>query len=162
MVNGIQITKFKSQITNQLHFPHRPAHAVEQNRNRHGHAERNFCGLRIVERYLGPRHPQLNNAASKCAMFRSVCFSRPFQMTTASAMTPATRIVPISTESNCRQPRQAPKAPASFQSPAPRLRTITKGSSSPRPNAVPSNAAFSPGQRYRIVLTATPAPLPTP
>jgi hypothetical protein len=45
-------------------------------------------------------------------MFRSVLFSRPFQITTASAMTPATKIVPMSTESNCRGPRQAPNAPA--------------------------------------------------
>ena len=85
---------------------------------------------------------RLNNAASKCAMFRSVRFSRPFQMTTASAITPATRIVPMSTESSCRGPRHAPKAPASFQSPAPRLRSEHEGQQQPQAQRRPQQRGF--------------------
>src|ERR1700686_1991646 len=103
---------------------------------------------------------KLNNAAIRCAMFTSVFFSRPLKMTTVNAIAPATRIVTISTDNNSRGPRLLPSAPASFQSPAPRLRTSTQGKSNPNPNAAPNSALNNPGQRYRIVLTTTPAAKP--
>ena len=101
------------------------------------------CGLSSDTSNAGIR--RLKKAASTCAMLRSVCCNRPVQITTAKAMIPASRIVPASTAISCRGPRHAPSAPASFQSPAPRLRRSTNGSSSPSPSSAPSSADFSPG-----------------
>lgn len=43
-------------------------------------------------------------------------------------------------------PVKAPSSAASFQSPAPRLRRRTKGSSNPRPTKAPSREILNPSQ----------------
>ena len=55
---------------------------------------------------------RLNSAASKCAMFKSVSFSRPFQTTTASAITPATREQLPRAETGSQGTRELPVARA--------------------------------------------------
>src|ERR1035438_10641952 len=57
-------------------------------------------------------------------------------------------------------PTNAPKAPASFQSPAPRLRTKTKGSSRSNPNPAPSRDVFKPPNPLAIELAAIPTSSP--
>src|ERR1700691_4032726 len=71
-------------------------------------------------------------------------------------MMPATKTDPISKFSSTSQPTNAPKAPASFQSPAPRLRNKTKGSSTNNPNPPPSREVFNPCNPPVAALTATP------
>ena len=71
-------------------------------------------------------------------------------------MTPATRIDASKRSTSKPGPVKAPNAPASFQSPAPRLRNITKGNSSASPSAAPSSEAFNPDQPLRTVFAMTP------
>jgi hypothetical protein len=53
-------------------------------------------------------------------------------------------------------PTKAPNAPANFQSPAPRLRRSTNGSSKASPTAAPSSEARSPAHRPKTVFAVTP------
>src|SRR5579864_7602734 len=81
-------------------------------------------------------------------------------MTRATAITPATRI-DVSNRSTSNPGRvKAPSAPASFQSPAPRLRSSTKGSSNANPSAAPNKESFSPVQPLNTVLNVTPTSIP--
>src|ERR1700678_3550086 len=75
-------------------------------------------------------------------------------------MMPATKNDPISKFSNTSQPTNAPKAPASFQSPAPRLRNKTKGKSTSNPKPAPSREAFNPPNPPVAALAATPTSNP--
>src|ERR1039458_4332995 len=56
MTHPLKITIPNQVYTSQL--PQRFAHPVYQHGQRHGYAEGNSGGLRIVERYFGPGHPQ--------------------------------------------------------------------------------------------------------
>jgi len=71
-------------------------------------------------------------------------------------MTPATKTEPISKFTNTSQPTNAPKAPASFQSPAPRLCRKTNGKSSSSPSPAPSREVFKPGHPPNSTFTDTP------
>src|ERR1700676_1668141 len=71
-------------------------------------------------------------------------------------MIPATRIDASNKSTNKPGPVNAPKAPANFQSPAPRLRNSTNGNSNARPNAAPSREAFSPSQPLKTAFARTP------
>ena len=53
-------------------------------------------------------------------------------------------------------PRKAPKAPISFQSPAPKPRAITKGNNTPSARPAPSRAALAPGHPQPKVFTVNP------
>jgi hypothetical protein len=96
------------------------------------------------------------NATSICQILRAVCRTRLLTTIRTSAISPATTIVHIRTAINRCGPRNAPKAPVSFQSPAPRLRTITSGNSNAKPNPAPSNAVFAPAQPSVAPLAAIP------
>ena len=61
---------------------------------------------------------------------------------------------------NTAQPTNAPRAPASFQSPAPRLRRKTKGKSSSSPSPAPSREALSPNHPLASAFTETPIKSP--
>jgi len=73
---------------------------------------------------------------------------------------PATKTETTSRSISTPGPTNAPKAPASFQSPAPRLRTITKGSSRSNPNPAPSRDVFKPPNPPAIELAAIPTSSP--
>src|ERR1700688_3555980 len=75
-------------------------------------------------------------------------------------MIPATRTDPISKFSKIPQPTKAPNAPASFQSPAPRLRRKTNGNSTSSPNPAPSREVFNPGHPAAITFNKTPTSNP--
>src|SRR5271156_1413179 len=75
-------------------------------------------------------------------------------------MMPATKNDPISKFSNTSQPTNAPRAPASFQSPAPRLCNKTKGKSTSNPKPAPSREAFNPPNPPVAALAATPMSSP--
>src|SRR6266481_1329231 len=71
-------------------------------------------------------------------------------------MMPATKIEPISKFAIASQPTNAPKAPASFQSPAPRLRRKTNGKSTSSPNPAPSREVFNPSHPPTATFARTP------
>ena len=73
---------------------------------------------------------------------------------------PATKTETTSKSTRMLGPTNAPKAPASFQSPAPRLRTKTKGSSRSNPNPAPSRDVFKPPNPLAIELAAIPTSSP--
>src|SRR5579863_4078953 len=75
-------------------------------------------------------------------------------------MMPATKIDPISRSASTRGPTKAPKAPASFQSPAPRARNSTKGSNNSKPKPAPSRESFIPVHLPANVFNTTPATNP--
>src|ERR1700729_2175199 len=75
-------------------------------------------------------------------------------------MMPATRTETTSKSTSMLGPTNAPKAPASFQSPAPRLRTKTKGSSTSKPNPAPSRDVFKPPNPLAIAFAAIPTSSP--
>ena len=75
-------------------------------------------------------------------------------------MIPATKTEPISRSTSTCQPTNAPKAPANFQSPAPRLRRKTNGKSTNKPKPAPSREAFSPALPFAITFTETPTSNP--
>src|SRR5579862_3772012 len=77
-----------------------------------------------------------------------------------AAITPATRTDPRSRSTKIPGPAKAPRAPANFQSPAPRLRSSTKGSSNARPTAAPSKETRSPAHRFKTVLAVIPITSP--
>src|SRR3954453_1485357 len=81
-------------------------------------------------------------------------------MISARAIRPATKTDPRSRSISNSRPANAPSAPASFQSPAPRLRSRTKGSRSPRPTSAPMSDEINPFFPPRIVFVATPASKP--
>src|SRR5271154_1232866 len=71
-------------------------------------------------------------------------------------MIPATNTEPISRSTSTCQPTKAPRAPANFQSPAPRLRRKTNGKSTSSPKPAPNREAFSPALPFAITFTKTP------
>ena len=71
-------------------------------------------------------------------------------------MTPATKTDPSNMSVKIAGPTKAPNAPASFQSPAPRLRKSTNGSSNASPTAAPSKETRSPAHRLKTVFAVTP------
>src|SRR5271157_4564028 len=71
-------------------------------------------------------------------------------------MTPATNTDASSKSTNSHGPANAPSAPANFQSPAPRLRSSTKGKSNAKPSPAPSREVFSPLQPLRAEFTTSP------
>lgn len=81
-------------------------------------------------------------------------------MINAAAISPATKIDPRRKSVNSGGPANVPKAPASFQSPAPRLRSNTNGSNKPSPSNAPSREVFSPPQPPTTLRIATPAANP--
>ena len=81
-------------------------------------------------------------------------------MTRPKAITPATKIDATNRLTSSSRPAKAPRAPANFQSPAPRLRNKTKGNNNPRPTKVPSKDDASPVFPPRTVLRTTPATKP--
>src|SRR3974390_3022255 len=75
-------------------------------------------------------------------------------------MTPAMKTDPSSRSTRCPGPAKAPSAPASFQSPAPRLRSSTNGSNSTKPSAAPSREVLKPIQPPKVALAAIPTSNP--
>ena len=77
-------------------------------------------------------------------------------------MIPATKTDPNSRSTSVPGPANAPRAPASFQSPAPRLRSRTNGNSSakpsPRPAGKPSIRPSRSVRRWPRRLPRIPAP----
>src|SRR5215472_5962144 len=71
-------------------------------------------------------------------------------------MTPATKTDNSNKSTSRPGPTNAPSAPASFQSPAPRLRTRTNGSRRPNPTTAPSSELFNPPQPPSTVFPTTP------
>jgi len=71
-------------------------------------------------------------------------------------MQPAATIAKNSSAIRFCGPTNAPSAPTNFQSPAPRLRMSTNGSSNPRPRQAPRTEAFAPGQPRIRALIAMP------
>src|ERR1700722_4340555 len=74
----------------------------------------------------------------------------------ATAINPATKTVATSTVISREGPRNAPRAPTSFQSPAPRLLSRTKGKSSPNPSPAPNSELLAPAQPEASVFAAKP------
>src|SRR5581483_2055473 len=77
-------------------------------------------------------------------------------MISITAIIPATKTDINRRSSNKAGPVKVPSAPASFQSPAPKLRSSTKGSNKPRPTSAPNREVFKPLQPLSKVLAATP------
>src|SRR5580704_8058081 len=75
-------------------------------------------------------------------------------------MTPATKTEPISKSARNRGPTKAPKAPASFQSPAPRLRRKTNGNSTSNPSPAPRREVFNPAHPLVRMFAETPTSNP--
>jgi hypothetical protein len=75
-------------------------------------------------------------------------------------MTPATKTEPISKTVRCPGPTNAPKAPASFQSPAPRLRRKTNGNSNSNPSPAPRREVPSPAHPLVRTFAETPTSNP--
>jgi len=100
---------------------------------------------------------KVTKAWIRTARLAKVCFTRRRLTISTTAMSPAMRIVPRSTTSNLCGPRNAPNAPISFQSPAPRPRNTTKGKSNASANPAPCRPALVPGNRQTIVFKATPS-----
>ena len=74
-----------------------------------------------------------------------------------AAIRPFTRIASTSTVSRFCAPRQAPRAPTNFQSPAPKMRIKTKGRSSAKPKPAPNRESVAPGQPRSHEFTPTPS-----
>src|SRR5450755_764038 len=77
-----------------------------------------------------------------------------------TAITPATKTDPSNKSTRRPGPVKAPRAPASFQSPAPRLRRSTKGSSNARPTPTPSSDASRAALPPRAMFMANPVARP--
>src|SRR5580658_7481006 len=75
-------------------------------------------------------------------------------------MIPATKIDPISKSSSTPGPTNAPKAPASFQSPAPRLRRKTNGNNTSNPSPAPNREVFNPAHPLVRTFAETPTSNP--
>jgi hypothetical protein len=75
-------------------------------------------------------------------------------------MTPATKTEPMSKTARTRGPTNAPKAPASFQSPAPRLRRKTNGNSTSNPSPAPSREVLNPAHPLVRTFAETPTSNP--
>jgi hypothetical protein len=75
-------------------------------------------------------------------------------------MTPATNTEPISKSARNRGPTNAPKAPASFQSPAPRLRRKTNGNSTSNPSPAPRREVPNPAHPLVRTFAETPTSNP--
>jgi len=73
---------------------------------------------------------------------------------------PATKTDPINRSAKTPGPTKAPRAPANFQSPAPRLRSSTNGNNSSKPKPAPSRESFKPCTPAATVFNATPATNP--
>src|SRR3984957_1125351 len=75
-------------------------------------------------------------------------------------MIPATNTDPISRSANTPGPTNAPKAPANFQSPAPRLLSNTNGNKSSKPKPAPSREILKPCTPVATVFNTNPTTNP--
>src|ERR1700730_14732891 len=90
-------------------------------------------------------------------MFINVVFTLLPSIIFTTAMRAEMPVLANSTIKNGQGPKKAPRAPISFQSPAPNARIRTNGSKSARPKPAPSKASATPCHPAVAKFTAMPA-----